>query len=447
MTPSSATFIEAFGDQAVVASERLGEYSVDGLIPELVVSPEDVEGVSAAISVASRERLKVCPRGGGTQMALGNPPTGLNLVLGTGRLERVLFHEPADLVASVQAGMTLEALQRELASQGQFLPLEAPIPSRATIGGIIAANASGPSRLAYGTPRDWLIGIKVVRSDGVITKSGGRVVKNVSGYDLNKLYTGSLGTLGVIVEATFKLAPLPRHRQTLVAVYPGLGAAIDSAQELLRRGGTPQAVCVINHEIRTRLPALDILEGDGDATLLALYGGRKAAVERSVDQAAKSMEGGEATAVESLPQEIGGSAWQAITDLGWAQEAPPRLAIKISALRSQVGELVASAGTFHGLSGTHGLVADIGSGMVRLFCWERHGSPISSDAYERAIMELRTKAHGSGAHVVVERCPAEVKGRLDVWGDPVEGVAIMRRIKHELDPAGMLNPGRFVGGI
>ena len=145
-------------------------------------------------------------------MGLGNPPTGLDLVLGLERLNGLAFHEPADLVAAAQAGMTIDAFLGELARHGQTLPLEFPLSSKATVGGVLAANAGGPSRLAFGGLRDWLIGLRVVRASGEVTKSGGQVVKNVTGYDLNKLYTGSLGTLGVIVEATSRSLLCQRGR-------------------------------------------------------------------------------------------------------------------------------------------------------------------------------------------------------------------------------------------
>ena len=200
-------------------------------------------------------------------------------------------------------------------SRVKTLPLEAPLPSRATIGGILAADASGPSRLAYGTPRDWLIGIKVVQSDGSVTKSGGRVVKNVTGYDLNKLYTGSLGTLGVIVEATFKVAPLPPEKRTLLAIYPSISAAMEVAGELLRQSFVPQALEVINSDIMGRMPGLATTTCDA-AALLALIAGRRVAVERKVDELSRVMGRGSSRSVERLSQGEGDVLWQAVNRFG-----------------------------------------------------------------------------------------------------------------------------------
>ena len=186
----------SLGSEAIEPGERLPDFSIDGFVPEVVAWPNSVQAVSDAVSIAARDQKALTPWGGGTQMALGNAPRGVDLALGLGRLNRIIFHEPEELVAGVEAGITLKALQDELAMKGQFLPIDAPLPSRATVGGFLASNVIGPSSIAYGTARDWLIGLRVVNADGCITKCGGKVVKNVTGYDLNKLYVGSLGTLG-----------------------------------------------------------------------------------------------------------------------------------------------------------------------------------------------------------------------------------------------------------
>ena len=446
MTSLSDTLAISLGAEAFVPPDRMGDYSVDGVAPEAVVFPPNVEAISEALSLASTEKKVVTPWGGGTQMSLGNAPLAVDLVLGLGRLNRVLFHEPADLVASVEAGITLKMLQEALAEQGQFLPLEAPLPSRATIGGILAANASGPSRLAYGTARDWLIGIKVVHSDGTVTKSGGKVVKNVTGYDLNKLYTGSLGTLSVIVGATFKLSPLPAERKTLIATYPSLSTAMDSALDLLQQGTTPCALQVINRETLRRLPGLDA-RGEVEAAVLVLLAGRRVAVKRLAGDSARVMERSGARAVEDLSEAEGDSLWSAVTDLGWAEDGQPHLAVKVSILPSQMIDFLATFNSVSEPASRHGLVADVGSGLVRLLWWETQAPSSEETLIEDIIKGLRDRMGSYTGYVVVERCPTDVKGNINVWGDSLEGMTIMRRIKQELDPAGILNPGRFAGRI
>ena len=435
------TLVGSLGSEGVASQDHLSHYSVDGVVPEAAVLPSGIDAVSQVLAFASDAGKVVVPRGGGTQMALGNTPPRVDLVMGLTRLNRLLFHEPGDLVAGVEAGISLNTLQAELALQGQFLPMEGPLPDRATIGGILAANATGPSRFTYGSPRDWLIGIKVVHSDGAVTKSGGRVVKNVTGYDLNKLYTGSLGTLGIIVEATFKLAPAPAERVTLVATYPSTNTALAAAGGLLRQSATPQALQVIDRRVTGRLPGL--VPGVNQATVLALLSGRRVAVKRRADDCATALDRGGARTVGTLSSKDGDRLWQAITDLGWTEEMPPSLVAKVGILPSQVGEFLEVASQLD----RPGVVADVGSGLVRLLWWPDDAVANTEEDLERIIHRLRDVVYSINGHVVIERCPVHIKSNLDVWGDPPEAIDVMRRVKGQLDPAGILNAGRFAGGI
>jgi glycolate oxidase FAD binding subunit len=436
-TSLSNRLAASLGDDALVAVERLTQYAVDGIVPEVAVLPPTVEAVSETLSFASAHDKRVVPWGGGTQMGLGNTPRGVDMVLGLGRLDGVLFHEPGDLVASVQAGTTLQTLQDELRKHGQLLPIEAPFPREATVGGVLAANASGPSRLGYGTARDWLIGIRVVHSDGTVTKAGGRVVKNVTGYDLNKLYVGSLGTLGVIVEATFKLAPMPNEIGTMVATFSSLSAALRTSGEHLGQSSMPHAMQVINRDVMGRLPGV----GSGEAALLVRFDGRTAPVTRRLDDLAQSLKSAGAVSVERLAPVEGKGLWQALTDLGWSNESPPYLAVKVHCLPSQLGEVLDLVNENPGVLGSPGIVADVGWGAVRLLWWGEDVPALD------AISRLRRGTNHIQVHVVVERCSPEVKQGMDVWGEAFEGMEIMARIKQQLDPAGILNPGRFAGGL
>ena len=227
-----ASLAQSLGRDGIVPEERLGDYSVDGVVPRLAVCPTQRHEIAGIVGWAAEEGLAIVPRGGGTQIELGNVPVRYDVALDLSRFNRVVDYQPADLTATVEAGITLAGLQRRLESGGKTLPLEAPLSGSATIGGILATGASGPMRASYGLPRDWLIGISVVGGPGVETKSGGKVVKNVTGYDLGKLYTGSMGTLGIIVDATFKLNPLPQRLQALTAGFPSMASAIEAANGL-----------------------------------------------------------------------------------------------------------------------------------------------------------------------------------------------------------------------
>ena len=389
-------------------------YAVDRVVPQAVAQPTDRESIARLLQWAAEHQVSVLPRGGGVLSALGNPPTGADVVLDLSRYNRVLDFQPADLTATVEPGVTLETLQRELAQGGKLVPLEAPLADRATLGGILAANANGPLRYSYGPARDWLIGISVVSADGVETKAGGKVVKNVTGYDLNKLYTGSLGTLGVIVEATFKLAPLPEVWAALLASFPSIGAGIDAARSLIAQVFAPQGLQVINGPAVRRLarntgggnePANPLaaelaaeLAGElaggreSGAFALAFFAGRPRAVRRRLGDSARLLRESGANKVDSLDGAETRSLLRHLTNLGWSGDTVPSLGLKVNLPPNAVGKLVAAvestedyrSGT-SGSSGTSatrpvftgesfagenlGIVADPGFGTVQLLRW------------------------------------------------------------------------------
>ena len=240
--------------QRIVGAENVreasGEDAVDGVEPSVVVEPATIEEISEVMKLASREGLAVSPRGGGTKMGLGNPPREVDLILSTARMDEVIEHVPGDQIVRAQAGLKLEDLQEKLAESDQMLGVDPP-EEGATIGGVVAANSSGPRRLRYGTVRDLIIGIKIVLADGTVAKAGGKVVKNVAGYDLSKLFTGSLGTLGVIAEANFRLHPI---RETARTIF----LEVDDYHEIARRGAGTHALLL--QPVRARRPG-DALGG------------------------------------------------------------------------------------------------------------------------------------------------------------------------------------------
>ncbi len=421
----------------------LAAFAVDGVAPRRVVFPRDVDALSETMRQAHAEHLAVAPRGGGTKLALGNPPRRLDLVVGTRDLTGVLDHQPANLTVTLQAGTPLAALQAALAEHGQFLPLESPLPARATVGGVLAANASGPHRLAYGTARDWLIGVRVVHADGTVTKAGGKVVKNVTGYDLNKLYVGSLGTLGVIVEATFKVAPLPAVRRTVVARLASLEAACQAALAVDRAGIGPLAAVALNAEAARRVQLASPPATDTEALLAVELGGRPMGVERrEADLLHLLAEHG-----ASEQEQLSGAPdrfWQAAVDLGWGEAEPPALAVRCgvspSAITSIVGALRASP--------LHlALAVQPAAGVLRAVAWPDARGRTPDATLVDAVAALRRTVAPLGGYAVVERCDPALKARLDVWGDVGPSLALMRRVKEQFDPSGVLNPGRFAGGI
>ena len=442
--------------EAIVAEERLADFAVDGITPQGALKPKDRQATSEIMGWASSQRITVFPRGGGTQLALGNVPQEVGLVLDLSQQSRMLDYQPADLTATVEAGITLGQLQRELAAGGKFLPIEAPMADTATIGGILAANASGPLRYSQRQPRDWLIGISVVGSNGTETKAGGKVVKNVTGYDLNKLYTGSMGTLGVIVEATFKLSPSPTAHGVLVARFPGTSQAIAASTKLLGQLFRPQGIQVIDGQAAQHLDIeqgmLETL-GTGEALALAFFSGRPNAVQRQLEDTTNLLTeggstGGRSIEVATLNEAQGHSLTKSVCDLGWSPDTQPYLSIKANLPPSVLSAVIDRCLQESNLGLPPGVLADPGFGQVRLFWWAGSVSDWLDDgAVLQAILKIRGIVREAGGNTLVEFCPLTLKKEIDVWGDQPGGMDVMHRLKQKFDPLGIMSPGRFVGKI
>ena len=454
MTLSHSQKLAAFlGPGPVVPQLELDEYAIDGVVPQAAVRPPDRQAVGEILRWASREQVSVFPRGGGTQSSLGNVPDRVGLALDLSLQTLVLDYQPADLTATVEAGISLDELQQKLLPGGKFLPLEAPRASRATIGGILAANTTGPLEYTYGQPRDWLIGISVVDAGGVETKAGGKVVKNVTGYDLNKLYAGSLGTLGVIVEATFKLSPLATARGALLAGFLSLEEGVRASAGLLRQVYGPQGAQVVDGRTAQELnlgpsaPPLDRL-GPNGAILLAFFSGRPQAVKRRMADSATALRQSVALETVNIDDASSSELLQRLTDLGWGWDTRPYLGIKVSAPPSAVASLAERYRHDVSLGLPPGVVVDPGLGIARLLWWTASVADWIDDSLVlETIVRTRVMAREAGGFAVVEHCPLPVKKRIDVWGDQPQAMELMRRIKQKFDPQGILNPGRFLGKI
>jgi glycolate oxidase FAD binding subunit len=406
--------------------------AVAGVQPRVVVEPASEEEVAAVVSLADRDGLHVLVRGGGTELGLGSPPTGGDILLSTSRLDAVLEHEPHDQTIVVQAGKQLSELQQYLARTGQWLALDPPLPVAATIGGIVATNASGPRRLRFGAVRDQIIGIRVVLADGTAAKGGGKVVKNVAGYDLPKLFCGALGTLGVVVAANFRLYPLTAYRSTVT---------LDAATR------EPLCALALKLSASTLTPtAIDLL-GPGNGTPTCVLAAR---FESGVEAAVQN----QSAALLSLAEDLSGQArvleaeeeaifWRAADGMSrsGAGSDPGAVLLRVNMVPTEVS---AWLGQLESVSAAKGLAtrwrAHLGHGTV--YAW------IAGDAERMpsSVEELRAAARNSGGSLIVTQASPELLRRLDVWGS-VSALELMRRVKQRFDPNSTLNPGRFVGGI
>ena len=391
---------------------------------------------------AQRAGICVYPVGGRTLAQLGNVPTRPGIALDLTGLNRLVDFQPADLTVQAQAGMTIAQLDAELAQDGKHVPLGAPLAQRATIGGTLATGISGPLRATYGLPRDWLIGVSVVGADGSASKAGGQVVKNVTGYDLNRLYTGSLGTLAVITEATFKLAPAPTEWAAIAAAFSDNDAAIAACRELQAQPYAPQALHLLNPAAARSMGNPDLPAGYGPVAI-AIIGGRPSSVRRRITdtallwlEAASTLHIAGAEAVQLT---------ETLADLPFNPGNPPSVCIRVNAPPDALPQLLEME-TKELAGATPAVFADVGFGGGRLLWWEDFSDADAAQIADR-LRGIQGAAAQVGGDAIVESCPASVKEHIDVWGPEPSGMAIMRRIKEQFDPNNILNPGRFMGGL
>ena len=437
----SARLSNLLGPDAVVDAAQLPDYAIGSFVPMATVRPADADEVVAVMSWAHRAGIAVYPSGGRTATQLGNLPARPGIALDLTGLNRVVDFQPADLTVSVQAGVTLDQLNEVLAQDGKHVPITAPLSDRATVGGTLATGISGPLRSVYGLPRDWLIGIGVVGADGTQTKAGGKVVKNVTGYDLNRLYTGSLGTLAVITEATFKLAPAPTDWAVIVAAFDGFDAAAGAAQNLQAQYYAPLGLHVLTGGAAQRVaPSVG-----GRAFTVAIQGGRPASMKRRVEDTVGLWAPVAATTNVATGQEAE-SLIRAITDLPADPASPPAICVRINARPSALRELLTFADAPLGHGPPPSVIADVGFGGGRLLWWDDVASA-DPEKLAAGLRRIQSAAADLGGGAIVERCPDDVKAHIDVWGAEPSGMQIMRRLKRQFDPQNILNPGRFVGGL
>jgi len=392
--------------------------SVCGVPPQFVAEPENEEQLASLLSCADDTGVAVVPRGRGTKLDWGNPPKRADVILSTARLDRVLEHAWADLTVTVQSGCTVQALQNTLVQHGQRLACDCLWPERATIGGLLSTNDSGALRLRFGALRDLIIGVTLALPDGTLASSGGKVVKNVAGYDLPKLATGALGTLGVITRAVFRVHPLPHNTRTLcfsTENWHTMQQHALSIQDSKLAHAALQIRCTASGR-----PSADILF---EATGAGIH---------AQESQLRNLLG------STCAEQVAESVWSARQEL-WSPTDSAAIA-KISVLPAGIARM---AGDLEKIANSQKLhwqlvVQATGVGTLRLDGESNHLSA--------AVEQLRADVEGHGGSVVILRRP-QALALLDAWGNPGDALPLMRAVKQQLDPKGTLNPGRFVGEI
>jgi glycolate oxidase FAD binding subunit len=393
---------------AATETRRAGgpDDAVGGVVPREVVRPTTVDQVAEVVRAGAADGRTVVPVGGRSKLTWAPPPDSCDLLLDLTGLDRVVEHVAGDLTVVAEAGVRLADLQAQVGRAGQLLGLDPP-EDGATLGGVVSANASGPRRLRYGTTRDLLIGITVVLADGTVAHAGGKVVKNVAGYDLGKLFTGAHGTLGVVVSTTWRLHPVPPARRVVTLELPDAAAAGPLSVALARSTLTPSAV--------------ELIAGaDGTARLVVLFESIAESVAGQATAAVALLGGGEES--EDLPEDFGRRPGGADDVLLRLAHAPASLSAVLEALPA--GTAVAA----HAATGVS------------------YAAVPAGEAAE-ALPRLRAAIAPHDGTAVVLRAPDAVRERLDHWGPVGDSLDLMRRVKERFDPERRMSPGRFVGGL
>ncbi len=411
------------GEQLSLDPATLGVHCVDGKQPLLVCTPATPEQLAVALRHCADAGAVLVPWGGGTAMALGNPPRRVDVVISTARINRLMEHDHANLTVTAQSGMRVTALQAALFVQKQFLPFDPPFPERATIGGTVAANLNGPRRSHYGSLRDLVIGIKLVLGSGQEIKAGGKVVKNVAGYDMGKLFIGSLGTLGIITELTVRVSPIPECGATAL------------------NAGTLEQVFKLGNAVRNSklLPSAMFARHDGDGRdwqIAVSFEGFEAAVARQLGD------------LEQLAQFVGmrgevcqahheQQIWCSIRDFPLQ---PDRVIYRMTVPPAALAKVLDTILRWRADAPDPVICADLAMGAVWL-------STASHRTITKDFADLIACARQHRGHAVIFRAPPELKTGMEVWGPSRPTLSLMRDIKQQFDPEGIMNLGRFVGGL
>lgn len=397
--------------------------------------PESVDAVRGVVIERTALGEAIYPQGGGTALDYGGIPGHPGVAIDMRSLNRVIDYPAADMTVTVEAGMTFAELRRVLAERGQRLPLDAPEGDRATMGGIFATNTSGPRRLGWGRPRDWIIGVGFVTAAGELVKGGGRVVKNVAGYDFPRLLTGSMGTLGIIVQMTLKTRPIAASTAIVWATFDRSDDVREALARLTTSSTRPTAVELLNRPTATAIGEPSGLPS-GLWTIAIGFEGEKETVAWQTERLAKELNARDCRSVEEA---VADALWsRLVEDSALARAADGQVSIVVNARRSSVVALASKLD-----ASVWCVQAHAGNGIIRAKTLAEN----DLSAIEVDIAGLRGAAVAAGGNLIVSRRPLAWDDRLLIWGEPRDDWAIAKRIKEAFDPRGLMNPGRFVDGI
>ena len=443
--------------RVIADATSLAACDVDGRGPSAALLPSSAAEIAEILRFASAERLAVIPTGGRTHLGIGMPPRGYDLALDLSGMNRILAYEPHDLTLGIEPGVSCAHLHRELSLKGQFLPIAPPFGDRATLGGMVAAGADTPLRYGYGATRDFLLGIEFVTGEGLVSKSGGRVVKNVTGYDLHKLFVGSLGTLGIITRLNFRTFPLPPRRLMFVIAFDSPSRAFEFCRALAKSPLDPRLLEVLDRGTAALFRSRGANFLPPDSWLVAVEAaGHEPVLARNERDLASISRDARAVGFISLEEFQRDRLFACLSEFSSIAfaAAPAAVIFRVPALPSAMRALLEKIRT---LADDRGLTCAIlirALGIVYVALLSPEQSPEETPEQpktcsplvdcSRSMIDLLLTA---GTLPMIERCPLDIKTALGVWPPPGAENEIARRLKRVFDPREILSPGRFRGGI
>lgn len=443
---------------------ELAAYAVDGQTPAAAVRPGDQQELAEVVKFAATEKLALIATGARTKLGMGLPPRAYHLALDTTRLDRVVACDPGDLTVSVEAGIPLRKLAATLAEHRQFLPLAVPYSSGATIGGTLASGVDTPLRQFYGTARDYLLGVEYVTGEGVRAKSGGRVVKNVSGYDLHKLMIGAMGTLGVMTRLNFRTFTMAAASQALVARFPTADAALSMRHRMAQSALTPQTLDIVSPRVAELFlgpagarhataenvaPFPPDLLSTTEWAVTTGFSGNEKVLARYADELTRIATESGATAMKLLGgRELAGAFSYKRELIPIALDASPAATIvKLSVLPMRMKEAIEAAARAAEVNGLAWATIARGVGVIFVALLPREKNDDARASVAKATDQILRACSTLEGNGTVPWCPTEWKASVRIWGLDRSEFPMMAKLKNLFDAPGILSPGRFMGGL
>ena len=439
---------------------ELGACAVDGRLPSVTVCPGSTEEVIEVVKYAAAEKLALIASGARTKLGIGSPPTRYDVALDMTRLNRIIAYDPGDLTLSVETGTPLRKVAEALAQHRQFLPLAVPYFDRATVGGTIGSGVDTPLRQFYGTARDYVLGMEFVLGEGVRSKSGGNVVKNVTGYDLHKLMIGSLGTLGVMTRVNFKTFPMPVASRGFVATFESLDRAIEMRNRVAQSPLTPMTFDLLSPHVADlfstpgaeQLAASAMPAGVLSLGLWALtigYSGKENVLSRyeaELRRMAAESAAGNVTVLGDRARAAAFAFKREFIPIA-LESSPATTIVKISVLSARLKDALSAAIKAAEANQLPWAVMARSLGVIYFALLPTEHTQASHRQVVGATNQILDASASLGANVTIPWCPSEWKPALKVWGPERRDLAQMQKVKKVFDPLGIFSPGRFIGGI